>query len=63
MTSVTVELFLQDEEVITLFSDASVAPELQGAVEAVRVVRDPATNIGKGFAFVLFKTKVRTSHH
>ena len=48
----------QDEEVIKLFSDTSVAPELQGAVEAVRVVRDPATNIGKGFAFVLFKTKV-----
>lgn len=29
----------------------------QGAVEAVRVVRDGATNIGKGFAFVLFRTK------
>lgn len=28
------------------------------ALEAVRVVRDPATSIGKGFAFALFRTKV-----
>ncbi|GAX75941.1 hypothetical protein CEUSTIGMA_g3384.t1 [Chlamydomonas eustigma] len=47
----------RDEDLISLFSNASVAPELESAVEAVRIVRDPATNIGKGFAFVLFKTK------
>ena len=47
----------QDEELIALFGDAAVAPELAAGVEAVRVVRDGATNIGKGFAFVLFKTK------
>ena len=41
-----------------MFGDAAVAPELAAGVEAVRVVRDGATNIGKGFAFVLFKTKV-----
>ena len=41
-----------------MFGDAAVAPELAEGVEAVRVVRDGATNIGKGFAFVLFKTKV-----
>lgn len=28
-------------------------------MEAVRIVRDSALQIGKGFAFVLFKTKVR----
>ncbi|KAG1655423.1 hypothetical protein FOA52_009094 [Chlamydomonas sp. UWO 241] len=50
----------QDEELISLFGNAKaalVAPELEGAVEAVRIVRDGATNIGKGFAFVLFRTK------
>ena len=44
---------------IALFGNSEVAPELAGSIEAVRVVRDQATNIGKGFAFVLFKTKVR----
>jgi hypothetical protein len=28
-------------------------------VQAVRVVRDKASNIGKGFAYVMFKDKVR----
>lgn len=43
---------VQDEELVRLFSDASVDPELAGAVTAVRVVRDRATNVGKGVAFV-----------
>ncbi|XP_024523495.1 nucleolar protein 12-like [Selaginella moellendorffii] len=43
----------QDEELYALFSVPDVA------LEAVRVVRDQKTNIGKGFAFVLFKSKVR----
>ena len=47
----------KDEELIALFSDKAVAPELERSVEAVRVVRDPATQIGKGFAFVLFRSK------
>lgn len=47
----------RDEEIIRLFSDENVAPELKDAVEAVRLVRDPATNFGKGFGFVLFRSK------
>lgn len=46
-----------DEDIIRAFNDGSKAPELEAAVEAVRVVRDPKTNIGKGFAFVLFTSK------
>jgi nucleolar protein 12 len=38
--------------------DASVtAPPGMTALEAVRVVRDPVTNMGRGIAFVLFTTK------
>jgi hypothetical protein len=48
-------LLAQDEEVYQLFDRG----EMEGQVEAVRVVRDNMTAIGKGFAFVLFKTKVR----
>ena len=43
---------VQDEELVRAFSDASIDPELAGAVTAVRVVRDRATNVGKGMAFV-----------
>ena len=32
---------------------------LENNLEAVRVIRDPHLNIGKGIAYVLFKTKVR----
>lgn len=31
---------------------------LENNLEAVRVIRDPHLNIGKGIAYVLFKTKV-----
>lgn len=48
----------QDEELITLFNDAADMGDLQGQVEAVRCVRDGATNVGKGIAFVLFSDKV-----
>lgn len=27
-------------------------------VEAIRVIRDPKVNVGKGFAYVFFKTRV-----
>ncbi len=42
----------QDEELVRLFSDGAANPELADAVTAVRVVRDRATNIGKGVAYV-----------
>ena len=35
-----------------LFSDGAANPELADAVTAVRVVRDRATNVGKGVAYV-----------
>lgn len=47
-------LYVQEEDLYTVF--ASDNPEL--GVEAIRVPRDPKTSIGKGFGFVLFKTKV-----
>lgn len=31
---------------------------LENSIEAVRVIRDPHLNIGKGIAYVLFKTRV-----
>ena len=56
---------VQDEELIQVFSDASVDPQLEGAVTAVRVVRDRATNVGKGVAYVevcmLFISALRSS--
>lgn len=48
----------QDEELIELFNDAADMGDLRGHVEAVRCVRDGATNVGKGIAFVLFTDKV-----
>lgn len=47
--------FLQDEELYKLFCGIS---NLESSIEAVRVVRDPHLNVGKGIAYVLFKTKV-----
>lgn len=46
---------LQDEELYKLFSGMSY---LESSIEAVRVIRDPHLNIGKGIAYVLFKTRV-----
>ncbi|GIL93111.1 hypothetical protein Vretifemale_20562, partial [Volvox reticuliferus] len=47
-----------DEELIELMlGQAATQPELADAVEAVRVVRDRTNHVGKGFAFILFKTK------
>ncbi len=48
----------QDEEVICLFNESEDMGDLVGQVEAVRCVRDGATHVGKGIAFVLFKDKV-----
>eukprot|EP00775_Hariotina_reticulata_P003945 gene3945-4199_t len=48
---------ISEEELIRVFSDGVRQPELAGSVEAVRVVRDSHTNLGKGIAYVLFTTK------
>ena len=47
---------LQDEELIRHFGGGSGGRE-RPAVAAVRVVRDAETNLGKGFAFVLFTSR------
>jgi nucleolar protein 12 len=46
---------VDEEDVIRLFHRSKEYPELNGSVEAVRVVRDRKTNLGKGIAFVLFR--------
>jgi nucleolar protein 12 len=46
---------VDEEDVIAFFHRNKEYPELAGSVEAVRVVRDRATNLGKGIAFVLFR--------
>ncbi|OIW10674.1 hypothetical protein TanjilG_16046 [Lupinus angustifolius] len=45
---------VKDEEIYQLFCGKS---NLESDVEAVRVVRDPHLNVGKGIAYVLFKTR------
>lgn len=49
---------LQDEEVYQLFCGIK---DMESSIEAFRIIRDPHNNVGKGFAYVLFKTRVR--HH
>jgi len=48
---------VDDEDVIRLFNKNKEYPELRKSVEAVRIVRDRKTTLGKGIGFVLFKTK------
>ena len=48
---------VDDEDVIRLFNKNKEYPELRRSVEAVRIVRDRKTTLGKGIGFVLFKTK------
>ncbi|XP_057998305.1 uncharacterized protein LOC131177354 isoform X2 [Hevea brasiliensis] len=43
-----------DEEIYQLFSDIK---DLESSIEAVRVVRHPHIGLGKGIAYVLFKTR------
>ncbi|XP_027360267.1 RNA-binding protein 34 isoform X2 [Abrus precatorius] len=45
---------VKDEELYQLFCGIS---NLESSIEAVRVVRDPHLNVGKGIAYVLFKTR------
>ncbi|PKA53049.1 28 kDa ribonucleoprotein, chloroplastic [Apostasia shenzhenica] len=45
---------VKDEELYQLFCSLD---QSETIVQAVRVIRDPNTSIGKGFAYVLFKTR------
>ncbi|KAJ9130412.1 hypothetical protein P3X46_034615 [Hevea brasiliensis] len=45
---------VKDEEIYQLFSDIK---DLESSIEAVRVVRHPHIGLGKGIAYVLFKTR------
>ncbi|XP_030500964.2 uncharacterized protein LOC115716336 [Cannabis sativa] len=45
---------VKDEEVYQVFCGIS---DMGSSVEGVRIIRDPNNNLGKGFAYVLFKTK------
>uniref|UniRef100_A0A7N0TYZ1 RRM domain-containing protein n=1 Tax=Kalanchoe fedtschenkoi TaxID=63787 RepID=A0A7N0TYZ1_KALFE len=45
---------VQDEELYRLFCGIK---QLESSVEAVRVIRDPHSSLGKGIAYVLFKTR------
>ncbi|KAJ7943844.1 RNA-binding protein 34 [Quillaja saponaria] len=45
---------VKDEELYKLFCGIA---NLESSIEAVRVIRDPHINIGKGIAYVLFKTR------
>ncbi|KAI3453384.1 hypothetical protein Pfo_010047 [Paulownia fortunei] len=44
---------VKDEEIYKLFSGIK---NLETSIEAVRVIRDPGSSLGKGIAYVLFKT-------
>ncbi|KAL6544022.1 hypothetical protein OROGR_010519 [Orobanche gracilis] len=44
---------VKDEEIYKLFSGIK---NLENSVEAVRIIRDPGSNLGKGIAYILFKT-------
>ncbi|XP_058190349.1 nucleolar protein 12-like [Rhododendron vialii] len=45
---------VKDEEIYQFFSGIK---ELESSIEAIRVVRDPGTSMGKGIAYILFKTR------
>ncbi|KAK4802903.1 hypothetical protein SAY86_001106 [Trapa natans] len=44
---------VQDEEIYRMFASIN---NLESTIEAVRVIRDPHSSLGKGIAYVLFKT-------
>merc|ERR1711977_668877 len=47
---------IEEEDIILFFNHADHVPQVQNQVEAVRVVHDKGTGIGKGFGYVMFKT-------
>ncbi|PIN11224.1 Splicing factor 3b, subunit 4 [Handroanthus impetiginosus] len=49
---------VKDEEIYKLFTGIK---NLETSVEAVRVIRDPGSSLGKGIAYVLFKTTDATN--
>lgn len=49
---------VQEEDLISIYNSGQEQPAMEGAVEAVRIVRDNHSRIGKGIAYVLFRTKV-----
>ncbi|XP_076957896.1 nucleolar protein 12-like [Bidens hawaiensis] len=51
---------VKDEELYQLFTGFN---NLKDCIEAIRVVRDPGTSMGKGIAYVLFTTRVCVSTH
>ena len=48
---------VEEEKIIEFFNSADQFPQVQNQIEAVRVVHDKATGLGKGFGYVLFKNK------
>lgn len=55
ITWIVALLSMQDEEIYQFFSGIK---ELESSIEAIRVVRDAGTSMGKGIAYILFKTRV-----
>ena len=51
-------VFLGNVPFVATEEELRSAFEACGEIEAVRIVRDPATNIGKGFAFIVFTVRV-----
>lgn len=49
---------MKEEDLISVFNSSAQAMALENAVEAVRIVRDSKTRVGKGIAYLLFKSKV-----
>lgn len=49
---------VKDEEIYQLFCNMD---KLESSIEAVRVIRDSNTSLGKGIAYVLFKTREATN--
>lgn len=47
----------QEEDIIALFNTAAHEPQLEGAVEAVRLIKDGKTNVGKGIGYVLLRNR------
>lgn len=45
---------VKDEELYQLFVEDI---KMESSLEGIRVIRDPATSVGKGIAYVLFKTR------
>lgn len=56
---ISFSFLFQDEEVYQLFCGIN---NMESKVEAIRIIRDPNYGIGKGIAYVLFRTRVCNFH-